>query len=157
MLFFLMRSNLFEQGMERTINKNENIEDEIRLVQGPVLVMNMQIVDLPLGIPYTNAYQYAIVRGLSDQIIIYGDNSVFVPTFWLCLLRFGIIGLFLYLGIYWYYYKRNKAIRPYIICLAVLLITNPDFVGASFLFEFIFIISYHRYYIANEKKVYNKA
>lgn len=155
--FFLFRSGFFSQGLEKLFYESENMSEQVRLVQGPVIVSTMNLTDWFLGAPYANAYQYCVDRGITNMVVIYGENSMYVPSFWNALLRYGIIGLLIYLNIYWYYYKHNKQIRPYIICLILLLFTNPDFMGGMFCFSMIFIISHNRYFaLHNEEKVYHK-
>lgn len=155
--FFLFRSGFFSQGLEKMYYESENMSEQVRLVQGPIVVSTMNLTDWFLGAPYANAYQYCVDRGITNMVVLYGENSMFVPTFWNALLRYGIIGLIIYLSIYWYYYKRNKQIRPYIICLLLFLFTNPDFMGGMFCFSMIFIISHNRYFVLhNEEKIYHK-
>ena len=150
LLLLLVKSGLFEQGIKRIEHKSANVEEEIRLVQGPLIVSTMNISDWPLGAPYANAYQYCVDRGLSSQVVVYSENDVYIPTFWMILLRYGIIGLFLYLNMFWYYYKRSKAIRPFVICYFVVLFTNPDALGGNFCFAILFIMSYCNYQIQNK-------
>lgn len=157
MLFVLFRSGLFEQGLSRTEDKRMNAEDEIRLVQGPTVIGSMEIGEYVLGAPYANAYQFCIDKHITNRVFIYGENSMYMPTFWNVILLYGGVGLFFYLSIYWFYYKRNKPLRPYIACLVILLFTNPDFVGGSFCFQMCFIISHYKNLIVNENKIYIKA
>lgn len=153
LLYFLLRSGLFEQGTTKMFDEAANMDEEIRLVQGPMIVGSMSFTDWIFGVPYANAYQYCMARGIAGSVIIYGENSMFVPTFWLMLIRYGIVGLLLYLNIYWYYYRLDKTIRPYIISLILLLFTNPDFVGGMFAYSMFVIISFCRFNL-NESYTY---
>jgi len=153
MLFLLLNTSFFEQGTSKMLSESENLGEEIRIVQGPLLVGSMDFGELIFGVPYANPYQYCVAKGILSDFIVYGENSMYVPTIWLMIVRYGIVGLMLYLNVYWYFFKRDKSLRPFIICLFITLFSNPDFVGGVFSSCMFFIIAYYRFY-SNENNTY---
>lgn len=139
----LVRSSFFEVGMSKMINTN--IELNERLVNGPFVVQEMNPSDLVLGIRYANPYDYYRAGNVSNPFVTVSDNGMFVSSFWLVIIRFGIIGLLLYLNIFFKIINNYRDILPFILCIFVELFSNPDMIGSGFLFQFVFILSYIQY------------
>lgn len=139
----LVRSSFFEVGMSKMINTN--IELNERLVNGPFVVQEMNPSDLVLGIRYANPYDYYRAGNVSNPFVTVSDNGMFVSSFWLVIIRFGIMGLLLYLNIFFKIINNYRDILPFILCIFVELFSNPDMIGSGFLFQFVFILSYIQY------------
>lgn len=141
--FLLANSSFFEVGM-RKIN-NTDIESDVRLINGLFVVQEMNLSDFVLGIRYANPYDYYLAGNVSNPFVMVSDNGMFVSSFWLVIIRFGIIGLILYLNIFFKIIKNYRDILPFILCIFIQLFSNSDMIGSGFLFQFIFILSYIQY------------
>jgi len=141
--FLLIRSSLFEVGMSKL--SNTNIESNERMVNGLLVVQEMNHSDLIWGIKYANPYDYYCAGKVSNPFVTVSDNGMFVSSFWLVIIRFGIIGLLLYINIFFKIINNYRDILPLILCIFVELFSNPDMIGSGFLFQFVFILSYIQY------------
>ena len=84
---------------------------------------------------------------ITRNIIVMADGIVFVSAFWVCLCCQGVIGLFFFMNVYWGIFKQNKAVSPYLICIIISLFSNPDILGASYVFQLMIMyvfISYNQ-------------
>lgn len=139
LVYILFSSDYFSAGVEKM--EFTSYETSSRLYNGPTLIFNMPLYDLFLGINYSNVYDY-YSDGNVNVLLMEKYNSIFMPSFWNALAKFGIIGLLLYVGVYFESIKRCGKLMVYVIPLIVALFTNPDFLGGLFVFEFIVIYSY---------------
>lgn len=150
----LARSSFFEVGMSKV--NNTNIELDVRLANGPFVVQEMNPLDLVLGIRYANPYDYYLAGKLSNPFVVVSDNGLFVSSFWLVIIRFGIIGLIIYLYIFFKIIRNYRDILPFILCIFIQLFSNSDMIGSGFLFQFIFILSYIKYNRGGDSNIENK-
>ncbi|MCE2771171.1 MAG: hypothetical protein LW711_14375 [Saprospiraceae bacterium] len=148
--FLLLSSSFFEVGMNKI--SNTNIELAERLVNGLFVVQEMNPSDYVLGIRYANPYDYYLAGNVSNFLVMVSDNGMFVSSFWLVIIRFGIIGLIIYLNIFFKIINNYRDILPYILCIFVQLFSNADMIGSGFLFQFIFILSYIEYQRDDSKR-----
>ena len=148
--FLLLSSSFFEVGMNKI--SNTNIELAERLVNGLFVVQEMNPSDYVLGIRYANPYDYYLAGNVSNFLVMVSDNGMFVSSFWLVIIRFGIIGLIIYLNIFFKIINNYRDILTYILCIFVQLFSNADMIGSGFLFQFIFILSYIEYQRDDSKR-----
>jgi hypothetical protein len=115
----------------------------------------MNLSDFVLGIRYANPYDYYLAGNVSNPFVMVSDDGMFVSSFWLVIIRFGIIGLILYLNIFFKIINNYRDILPFILCIFIQLFSNSDMIGSGFLFQFIFILSYIQYN-RGDSKIKNK-
>lgn len=142
MAFVITQTSFFEQGTEKLVNTD--VEATTRTAQGPLVVSSMKPKDFVLGVPYADAYDYCIHNSIGGSVVYYG-NAVYMATFWLVILTFGIIGLFFYLNIYWHFIKNNRLLIPFILCLVATFFSSAVYIGSSFCIQFCFILAFHYY------------
>ena len=137
-VWLLFTSEIFSAGMEKI--SETDIESTSRTINGPAMVFNMPFMDLLIGMPAANPYDYLISGGFHSNEIIVKENSIFVSTFWLVLAKFGVIGLALFLSLYIRPLINSKEILTYIIMLfASMFFQSYSFGTGGFAFQIIFI------------------
>ena len=146
LIYLLINTDLFSFTMEK-FDRESNITstENVRLIQGPLVVSTMEVPDFAFGAPYVNAYQYCVKRSISLSLFVtYGrgnDATVYMTTFWQLILRFGVIGLLLYLMVYISLLKY-KELLPLSICAIIIIYTALFWFGAFYVFYVIFMYSY---------------
>ena len=136
--FALNRFDVFSVGVEKI--EDTDIETNIRLSQGPYILSTMQGAEYIFGCGSANSYDYCITRHRAPHVILYGE-SVFVSSFWLMILLYGIVGLSLYLNIYFRLYKKSKLTLPLITCLMAVLFSSGYGIGGTFAFHLVSLLS----------------
>ena len=150
-LVFLLFNNDYFSGSVEKIEREldvEHLSQSVRMAQGFYVVSTMDPGDFVLGVPYGNAYDYAKGEGIVGNFVVYGDGedaSIYMTTIWQLLLRYGVVGLFLYLILYIKAGKRAKGLWPLIACSMLRIITAADFISSTFVMNMIFIYTYIRY------------
>lgn len=139
LVYILFTADFLSVGVEKM--ESISYEASSRLYNGPTLIANMCMEDLLFGINYSNVYDY-YMDGNVQAVLIEKYGSIFMPSFWNALAKFGVIGLLLYVGVYVESIRRSKMLLVYVLPLIVALFTNPDFLGGLFAFEFIVIYSF---------------
>ena len=156
---FFLNSPLASMGLDKL--EDTELSSNIRTVNGPALASVMDVGDLILGAPYANAtdYYYSVSATKITGVIPDGNGQVFLPGFWTCFIFYGIIGMILFIPIYFEIWKKNHSVLPILGCLVVALFTNPDFLGGIWSFQMIFLLSYvktnKRYTVNNESSNIN--
>lgn len=135
-LFYgLTHSSYFEAG----VNKIENTDPEknARIMNGIFLYEAMSGEDVMFGVPAANIDEFYE----EHAGFYFGAGNVFIPTFWLTLAKYGIIGLFLFIMVYISLYKKDKTILPYLLVLFIsMYFQSASTVGSSlFAFQLIFL------------------
>lgn len=142
--YFLLNSSLFEGGVDKM--ESTNIEKTARIVNGPLLLLNMPVEHILFGIPAANVNDYYFSTqasySLMEEYTNSGDAFVFISTFWLIIAKFGIIGILLYINLYIQVIKKNKELIIYVVPLFLTCFTNSDFFSGAFFFEFTFIYAF---------------
>lgn len=134
--YVLLNADIFSSGVEKL--STADTDSDIRLAQGPYIVSTMQNSELFLGVNFNSAYSYCI-SGRAPMVIFFGE-SVFVSTFWLMLLLYGIIGLVLYLRIYWCIGLKNRDTWPLIAYLLAVLFSSGYAIGSIYCFTLIILL-----------------
>lgn len=137
----LLTTSFFEQGINK-IN-NTDLETSVRMAQGPYVVSTMKPSEFIVGVPYGDAYDYCMHSGRAGEVEVYGE-SVYMPTLWNILLVWGVVGLFFYVYIMWYYYRRNKELAPFVVFFYATMVSSSYMIGITFCFHMLFIMSYDR-------------
>lgn len=147
LVYFLLYSTYATFGLEKL--QNTNLEENNRTINGVLIAQSMNLFDWLFGVPYANLQDAYEAGYINQNLIIYEDGKVFVSAFWICLCCQGLIGLFFFLNIYWQIFKVDKNILPYMICVIVGLFSNPDILGASYIFQLIIMLTF----VSNRKEL----
>ena len=116
--YFIQSSALFEATFQK-IDDTE-INENARIMNGPAVVQHLPIENFLFGVNNANVSDYVTENHL-QSFVFYGrgdDHYLFVATFWQILIRFGLPGIFLYIFLFYSFYKKDKTLLPYIFCLA---------------------------------------
>lgn len=136
---FLLNSKYTQIGLEKLETTQERGGD-LRVSNGPALFADVAPIYYITGAPYTNATNMA--RKTSNSNVVFVQDNVFIPSFWIALVFYGFIGLYFFMNIYWTIWKKNKEIRPYVACLIACTFSNPDFLGATMIYALMFMLSF---------------
>lgn len=137
MIVLLFSSSLFEIGvtkMERT-----KFDENSRLINGIELVTHMPLGDLIFGGNSATVADYYFSGAAVGADLLEKNNTVFVSTIWMIIVKFGIVGFLFYI---WAYIKpiiQRKEIAVYALALIIMLFSNPDYITGIFAFEMIVI------------------
>lgn len=141
MIYVLLNSSLFVTSVDKI--KNTDVETTSRLFNGPELFRNMSFIDFLIGIPFANVsdfyYQYAVSHG---SRLLTKEHTVFVPTFYVIIAKYGILLFLFYLNIFIEPIKRYRELWPYVGILFIAFFFASNAIGASFVFQMIFIYTY---------------
>lgn len=137
MLFYaLTHFAAFQTGVDK-FNSTET-ESDVRLAQGPYIVGTMHPEEFIFGAAYATAYDYC-VSGRAPNVDYLG-TVVFMSTFWQMILRYGIIGLILYIMIYIRLFKMSRTAWPLLICLLATLFSDPDMFSNNYCFRLVILL-----------------
>lgn len=142
LLWVFLNADIFTLGLEKIADTT--MDNDIRLYQGRKIVTHMNPTYYLFGAPYSTALEY--VRAGEAQgldVTVYEGGEVYMPTFWWMIFFYGLVGLFLYLSIYYKFFFRQKTLWPLGACLIAGLFSNTDgSLGAMFLFDMCFAYSF---------------
>ena len=130
--YIFISAGIFSLGIDKL--ENTDFATSVRVAQGKDIVGTMDISEFILGAPYLNSAQYCTHRGLST--LIEGDIA-FMSTFWYLLLRFGVVGLVLYVMPFFNASAQNKTVIPYTAIYFITMFSNPDAIGGFYVFAVI--------------------
>lgn len=136
MTFGLQNVSIFEVGMEKL--QETDVETNVRISQGPYVVSTMNASEYIAGVFYNSALDYCTQRAPGT---IFKNDAVFISSFWLILLIYGVIGLVLYLNVYWQIIRRAKFLLPLIGVLIAIMFSSSLAMGPGFAFTATFLIS----------------
>ncbi len=149
--YILFNSIVFEVGVEKI--QETDFGSNSRTANGLILASNLNIWDFFLGYKYANAADFVYAKGLEAQFFAVQERGdIYISTFWLVLCQLGVVGLFLYLSIYYKLWKNNKELLPYIITILVNMFSQPTYLGATFAFQIIFMTTFSSFY--NRQKMH---
>lgn len=135
--YILINYDAFEFGVQK-FERTAEAGTDVRLAQGPYIVGTMHPEEFIFGAPYGSPYDYCISGRATD--VQYLGESVFVSTFWHMILRYGIVGLVLYLLIYFRIFKMSRETWPLAICLCATMFSDPDMFSNSYCFRLIVLL-----------------
>lgn len=147
LVYFLLYSSFTTAGLEKL--QNTDMEENNRTINGLLIAKDMSFFDWLFGVPYANLQDAYDAGYITKNLIIYADGEVFASAFWICLCCQGLIGLFFFLNIYWDILKKNHTVLPYLICIIIGLFSNPDILGAAYVFQLMIMYTF----ITNKKVV----
>lgn len=136
LMYALTNWDVFEYG----VNKLETTDTEtnVRLAQGPYVVSTMKPEEFIIGVPYSTSYRYCKDGRAPD--VAYYDENVYMSTFWQMLFLYGIIGLLLYLNVYFQIAKRCRQTLPLIAALTAVLFSSGYGTGIIYVFTLIVLL-----------------
>lgn len=138
---FFFNSKWASMGLEKL--ESTELSENSRTANGIILASKMTAGDMIIGVPYASATDYFHSSDAAGaNVFVDNAGGVFISGFWQALIFYGIIGLLLYLNIYWSILKKKREIIPILGCLVVAMFSNPDFIGAYWTFSMMFLISF---------------
>lgn len=143
LVYFLLYSSFTSTGLEKL--QNMDIEESNRTINGVLIAKELNFFDLLFGVPFANLQDAYEAGYITRSIIVHADGEVFVSAFWICLCCQGLIGLFFFMGVYWDMYKKSKAVLPYLTCIVISLFSNPDILGAPYIFQIMIMYAFITY------------
>jgi hypothetical protein len=147
LFFALTHFDVFEAGVEKV--ENTDASTNVRLSQGPHIVSTMYPSEWLFGAFYGTVYSYC-KSGRAPMVEYYGE-SVYMSTFWMMILLYGVIGLVLYLNIYYKLFKSSKATWPLLACLFATLFSSGYGISGTYVFTLILLLVVAR----NDKYISN--
>lgn len=153
LVYFLLNSSFFEAGVSKM--EGTQYERNSRLYNGITLVLKMPINDLIVGGNAASAADYYFSGAAGTGFLLEKNDTIYVSTFWEVIVRFGIIGLVIYL---WTYIKpilQAKELAIYVLALVIMLFTNPDSISGIYAYEMIVISSFLMYKFKSNENIYN--
>ena len=140
LVYFLLYSSFTAAGLEKL--QNTDVEENNRTINGLLIAKDMSFFDWLFGVPYANLQDAYEAGYITNNLIIHADGEVFVSAFWICLCCQGNIGILFFLNIYLDISKKDKTVLPYLICIIIGLFSNPDILGAAYVFQLIIMYTF---------------
>ena len=140
--YFFINSSLFDATFQK-IDETE-VDENARLMNGLIVSSHLPIENFPFGINNANISDFVMNNNL-QSFVFYGreyGTYLFVPTFWQILIKYGLLGIMLYLFLFYTLYKRDKTIIPYLMCLAAGWFFQGISLTTMFTWQICFISSY---------------
>lgn len=141
MLYTLLYSDIFVASIDKI--ENTNTEETSRLFNGPELFRTMPFLYFLIGVPYANItdyfFQYAAKYG---SFMMVKEDTVFVPTFYLMIAKYGIAIFLFYLITFIKPVIKCRELWPYIGILFIAFFFAANAFGAFYVYQMIFIYSY---------------
>lgn len=130
LFYALTNLEVFEVGVAKV--ENTDVNSNVRLSQGPYVVSTMESAEYVFGAPYISAYNYCVSRGVMN-VSFYGE-SVYLSTLWIMILCYGVVGLLLYLNIFFNIAKKSRVTWPLIAFLLATIISSSYRFSTVFIF-----------------------
>ena len=130
MIFALANVEAFQTGVNKL--EDTDVETNMRLSQGPYVVSTMKPVEMIAGAAYHNAYDYCS-DGRAPMVVFYKDE-VYMSTVWMVILKYGFIGLLLYLAFYFNVARLNRETIPLVVCLGAVMFSSGYGFGGTFVY-----------------------
>ncbi len=143
LLYCLFHSTLFDAGVAKL--NNTKIEETARLSNGPNIIKSMPLEYWVLGAPYPNVYDYSRNANVENYDFIYETDEgtmLYISTFWNLIFQFGIMGLILYLNVYYKIYLNDKMLLPYILVVLITMFSDPTMLGSTYAFQLTFMFTF---------------
>lgn len=135
LFYALTHIEAFQVGVEKLENTDNT---NVRLAQGQNVVSTMRPSEFVFGAPYGSPYHYC-KAGRATDVEYLGEN-VYMSTFWFMILQYGIIGLILYLLIYFKILKTSRKTWPLLFCLLITLFSDSDNFSINFCYRLIILL-----------------
>ena len=149
----LTNTEYFIAGVEKI--ETTDIESTSRLVNGPLMVKAMPFADIITGMQASTPYEYYMNGGFVANGILLKNDNMYVSAFWFVLAKYGIIGLLLFISLYFDFVKRCRASIPfmvYVFCSLFFQSLKPGDAGFAFHVVFLYVFVYYSNLSQNEHK-----
>lgn len=140
LVYLLLNSSFFDAGVSKM--ESTSYERNSRLYNGISLVLRMPMSDLIIGGNAATVADYYFSGAAGTGFLIEKNGTVYVSTFWTIIVKFGIIGLFIYLWTYIKPIMQAKELAIYVMALVIMLFTNPDDISGMYAYEMLVINCY---------------
>ncbi len=120
----------FQTGVEKL--ETTDLETNIRLAQGPYIVSTMKPYEMIVGAPYHNAFDYC--KDARAPNVVFYDEEVFISTIWQMILKYGFVGLFLYLMFFVRIVRKLRKALPLVLCVVATMFSSGFGVGMYFVY-----------------------
>lgn len=147
LIYFLLNSSYTTSSLEKL--EATNIEESNRIINGYLIATDMSFSDLIMGIPFANEQDAYDLGYFHVPLIVMADGVLFISAIWICLIRYGLICTVLFVLSYYYLYKMDRKLLPYLTCILIALFSNPDFIGSSYVFQLLIMLTM----IQHDKKI----
>ena len=143
LIYFLLNSAYTAGSLEKL--EGTNLEESNRVINGYLIATDLSFSDFLFGIPFANEQDAYDLGYFHVPLIVMDDGVLFISAIWVSLIRYGVICTFIFLFSYYKLYKMDSQIFPYLICILVALFSNPDFIGSSYVFQLLIMLTVIRY------------
>lgn len=141
MTYFLLTSDLFSAGVEKI--ESTDIETTSRLFNGPELFNNMPLLHFVTGIPAANVTDYYFITPyIKNANLLVKEDTIFMPTFYLIIAKYGIPGFILYFLSILKPVLRCRDLWPFVGVMIIAFFFAGNSITPVFVFQMIFIYSY---------------
>ncbi|WP_287621479.1 hypothetical protein [Parabacteroides sp.] len=148
MLYFMLKSSLFEAGIEKM--DSVSFENEVRIINGPNMVFGMNKEHWIFGFPKANFDDY-VSANPNLNVAILNNGGIFLSTFWNIWAKYGIISLIIYLFSYFKMVLKCRELLPYVVVLFAALFTQSiPYSNYFFLFQMTGMLVFMRCFAARK-------
>ena len=134
--YFILHSSLFDATFQKI--EDTEVDENVRLMNGLLVLPHVDVKYLIFGVNSPNISDFVFENHL-QSFVYYSSKGygtfLFVPTFWFMLIKYGFVGLWIYLLMYYGFYKRDKGLLPYLLCLFVSWFFQGLALGMVFTFQ----------------------
>jgi hypothetical protein len=141
--------SIFSSGVDKLVDAMSGGNTFLsRVVSGFEVIRTMNPIQMIFGTTYNEVGNYIsanITNFISTSVVIrrFKLGKTFINTFCGLIFSYGLIGLFLYL---WIFYqrlkKRNYEAKPYLIMILVSIFAQSRFLNSSFFMDLMIILMY---------------
>lgn len=141
MIYILLNTDIFSASVNKI--QDTDIETTSRLFNGPELFRIMPFSHFITGIPYANITDYFFQSAEGHMsFLMVKEDSVFIPTFYFIIAKYGIVVFLVYLYSYIKPLYKNMELLPYVSVLFIAFFFASTALGANYAYQMIFIYAY---------------
>jgi len=141
MIYVLLNTDIFSASVNKI--QNTDIETTSRLFNGPELFRIMPFSYFITGVPYANITDYFFQSAEGHMsFLMVKEDSVFIPTFYLIIAKYGIGVFLVYLYSYIKPLYRNRELLSYVSVLFIAFFFASTALGSNYAYQMIFIYAY---------------
>lgn len=138
-IYAFINFHIFESGLQKL--ESTDIEETSRIINGPTLVSGMQLEELMFGFKAANVEDYYDNGYRGNNLIETSSGQIFVSSFWLILAQFGLIGLLIYLMLYFRLLTKNRIIIPYVVIILISMFSQSVYIGGMYFWQLLILLS----------------
>lgn len=143
LIYFLLHSAYTVGSLEKL--EGTNLEESNRIINGYLIASDLSFSDFLFGIPFANEQDAYDMGYFHAPLIVMSDGVLFISAIWISLVRYGFICTIIFLFSYYKLYKMDNQTLPYLFCILVALFSNPDFIGAFYVFQLLMLLTIIKY------------